>query len=146
MSLFSNAIPFDKTQIEQGIDLLEQKTSAELRVYIEPRVQNAPIFHRALQIFNALEMQQTQLRNGVLIYIAYKDHQLAIIGDESIHQFVGDAFWQQTHHMMVNEFKQNRYTEAVLLGIERIGAELAKHFPIQADDINELPNEVIIHG
>lgn len=146
MPLFSASIPFDKSQIEQAIFQLEQRTSAELRVYIEPHLQNAPILDRTLQIFDELGMKQTQLRNAVLIYIAYKDHQCSVLGDEGIHQFVGNEFWHRTHTAMVTEFKQGKHTEAVLVGIQLIGAELAKHFPVQADDINELPNEVIING
>ena len=146
MSLFSAKMPFDKARIEQAIVALEQQTSAELRVYIEPHLQNAPILDRTLQIFDELEMRQTQARNAVLIYIAHKDHQCSIIGDEGIHQFVGDAFWQQTHAAMVATFKQGKHTDAVVLGIQMIGDELAKHFPVQPDDVNELPNEVIING
>lgn len=146
MPLFSAPIPFDKSQIEQAIFQLEQQTSAELRVYIEPHLQNAPILDRTLQIFDELGMKQTQLRNAVLIYIAYKDHQCSVLGDEGIHQFVGNEFWHQTHTAMVAEFKQGKHTEAVLVAIHLIGAKLAKYFPIQPDDINELPNEVIING
>ncbi|PVX39872.1 TLP18.3/Psb32/MOLO-1 phosphatase superfamily protein [Pasteurella langaaensis DSM 22999] len=146
MPLFSAKIPFEKSHIEQAIVALEQQTSAELRVYIEPHLQNAPILNRTLQVFDELGMQQTQARNAVLIYIAYKDHQSAIIGDEGIHQFVGDDFWQQAHQVMVAQFKQGKHTDAVVLAIQMIGKELAKYFPIQPDDVNELPNEVIING
>lgn len=146
MPLFSVKIPFEKSVIEQAIITLEQQTSAELRVYIEAHLQNAPILDRTLQVFDELGMRQTQARNAVLIYIAYKDHQCAIIGDEGIHQFVGNDFWKQTHQAMVVQFKQGKHTEAVVLAIQMIGKELAKHFPIQPDDVNELPNEVIINA
>lgn len=148
MSLFSR-IPFDKNLIESAIARFEQESSAELRVYIErnlPKSENLSCVDRALQIFMQLEMDKTQAHNGVLIYIAHKSHQCAVIGDLGIHQFVGDNFWQQQCQLMINYFKNDEYTQAVVAAIESIGKELAIHFPVKPDDKNELPNEVIING
>ncbi len=145
MPLFSR-IPFDKKQIENAIAELEQQTSAELRVYIERHLpKNALILDRALAVFNQLDMHKTAARNAVLIYIAHKDHQCSIIGDQGIHQFVGDEFWQHQCQLMISYFKEKQYTLGVLAAIEKIGQELSLYFPIQPDDVNELPNEVIIN-
>lgn len=145
MPLFSR-IPFDKNKIEIAIQRLEKQSSAELRVYIERhKPADLQAFDRGLQIFYALNMQHTQSNNGVLIYIAYKDQQCAIVGDEGIHRYVGEQFWQEQYQIMANYFKQGHYTEGVLAVIENISLELTAHFPISADDRNELDNEVIIH-
>ncbi|MDG2914686.1 TPM domain-containing protein [Bisgaard Taxon 10/6] len=144
MSLFSR-IPFDKQLIERAIAKLEQQTSAELRVYIERYLKNMPVLDRTLQVFDELEMGKTQARNAVLIYIAHKDRQCAVIGDIGIHQFVGNEFWQQTTDAMIARFKQDNYTDGVVEAIQKIAKELAAHYPNRPDDVNELPNEVIIH-
>ncbi|MDO4430964.1 MAG: TPM domain-containing protein [Lonepinella koalarum] len=148
MSLFSR-FPFNKDKIEQEIAILEQQTSAELRVYIERHLptpgQNISVLDRTLAVFQELEMDQTQARNAVLIYIAYKDHRCAVIGDLGIHQYVGDEFWQRQYQQMIVAFAKKHYTEGVVVAIQQIGEELVKHFPIQPNDINELANEVIIN-
>ncbi len=148
MPLFSR-IPFAKQQIEDAIAHLESQTSAELRVYIERYMsdcdEGCSVVERALRVFEQLEMHATQARNGVLIYIAYKDHRCAVIGDSGIHQYVGEDFWQQQCTLMTADFKQHRYTDGVVHCIRRIAEKLAAHFPIQPDDSNELDNEVIIH-
>ncbi|PJG82654.1 TPM domain-containing protein [Caviibacterium pharyngocola] len=148
MGLFSG-IPFDKQQIEAAIYRLELLSSAELRVYIERNMPKTDrtysAVERALQVFDELEMTVTQARNGVLIYIAYKDHQCAIIGDQGIHQYVGDEFWRSQCELMIDHFKQNQYTQGVIAAIEQSGKKLAEHFPVQPDDKNELDNEVIIN-
>lgn len=148
MSLFSR-FPFNKAKIEQEIAILEQQTSAELRVYIERHLptsgQNISVLDRTLAVFQELEMDQTQARNAVLIYIAYKDHRCAVIGDLGIHQYVGDEFWQRQYQQMIVAFAKKHYTEGVVAAIQQIGEELVKHFPIQPNDINELANEVIIN-
>ena len=145
MFLFSR-IPFDKKQIEVAISQLEKRTSAELRVYIEHHLpKNSLNLDRSLAIFKQLEMDKTAARNAVLIYIAYKDHQCSIIGDIGIHQFVGDNFWQQQCKTMTSYFKNKQYSLGVVSTIEKIANELAKYFPLQINDIDELPNEVIIN-
>ncbi|MCK3657404.1 hypothetical protein A4G18_01370 [Pasteurellaceae bacterium Pebbles2] len=145
MSLFSR-IPFDKKDIEAAIIELEKTTSAELRVYIERHLpKNSGNLDRALAVFQQLDMHKTAERNAVLIYIAHKDHQCSIIGDQGIHQFVNDQFWQTQCQAMIGFFKQQQYTQGVVSAIEHIGRELTLHFPIQPDDVNELPNEVIIN-
>lgn len=147
MALFSR-IPFDKKQIENAIAQFEQQSSAELRVYIERKVpktsKNLTAVERNFQLFQQLEMEKTHARNGVLIYIAFKAKQCAIIGDQGIHQYVGQTFWQQQCELLISYFEQKKFTEGVIVVIQKIGQELALHFPIQPDDQNELPNEVII--
>ena len=147
MPLFSR-IPFNKAQIEAAIGRLEQQTSAELRVYIErhiPQEEKYSSLKRALHVFNELKMDTTKARNGVLIYIAFKDHQCSIIGDQGIHQYVGEDFWREQCDLMVTYFKRADYTAGIVEVIEQIGEELTKYFPIQTDDVNELENEVIIN-
>ena len=141
-------IPFDKKQIEEAIVNLEKQSSAELRVYIErkiPLTSSISDLERALQVFTLLEMEKTVARNGVLIYIAFKDHKCSVIGDQGIHQYVGDEFWRQICATMISHFKQKKYNEGIVNAIESIGKELALHFPHQPNDCDELSNEVVIN-
>lgn len=147
MAFFSR-LPFDKKAIEAAIARLEAQSSAELRVYIERKMPQSAKglsgMERALQVFDELAMTQTALQNAVLIYIGYQDHQCAIVGDKGIHQYVEANYWQQQCQLMIEHFKQKRYTQGIVDTIEQIANKLAAHFPIQPDDQNELDNEVII--
>lgn len=147
LSFFSNKLPIDTTIIEQAISHLEMQTSAELRVVVERKAQienseNAAIL-RATQLFNDLKMYETSERNGVLIYLSFKPHYVAIIGDEGIHQKVNDDFWEKIYATMCIACKNGEYTKAICDAIKTIEAPLAKHFPC-LNDKNELSNEVII--
>lgn len=146
---FFSRIPVDKKQIEAAISRLESHTSAELRVYIERKYPKASrdlsVMERALQIFDELNMANTAEKNGVLIYLNYKQHLCAIIGDQGIDQHLDAAYWQTQCDLMTADFKQRKYTAGIVAAIARITDVLAEHFPIQANDQNELPNEVIVH-
>ncbi|VEI45054.1 Domain of uncharacterised function (DUF477) [Actinobacillus equuli] len=86
-------MPVDTLRIEQAILHLEQQTSAELRVVIERKAKGkTDAMARANQLFDELKMRETADRNGVLIYLSFKPHNLAIVGDKAIHEKVGQVF------------------------------------------------------
>lgn len=147
-SFLSHKLPVDTNAIEQSIAHLEQQTSAELRVVIEQKakignVDNAALL-RANQLFNELEMRNTAERNGVLLYLSFKPHYVAVIGDEAIHQRVSPDFWQQVYTSMRTNCQKGDYTQAICEAIKAIELPLAQYFPYQTDDKNELSNEVVI--
>lgn len=148
MKLFSfllNKLPVDTSQIEQAISHLEQQTSAELRVIIERKTTGKmDAMARANQLFDQLNMRETAERNGVLIYLSFKPHHLAIIGDKGIHEKVGQVFWQLIYDAMKEQCQQKNYTQAICDGIKQVEIQLSTYFPKHSNDVNELSNEVII--
>ena len=75
----------EKEKIHTAIKQAEQNTSGEVRVYVESRCRFVDPIDRAAEIFYNLKMQATELHNGVLVYVAMKDRQLAIFADEGIY-------------------------------------------------------------
>lgn len=141
-------LPIDTQQIEQAIEMLEQKTSAELRVVVESKARlktnDNPAIARANALFEELNMDKTAERNAVLLYLCLKPHYLAVVGDRGIHHYVGDDFWQSVYQSMKKHAEQADYTQALCAGIQQVGEQLVQYFPRQADDKNELPNEVVL--
>ena len=125
--------------IAAAIRKAESETSGEIRVHVEGRCPGDPT-GRAREIFAALGMHRTTRRNGVLLYLAVRDRRLAVVGDEGIHRAVPDRFWEGIAVEMERHFGTGRFLGGLLSGIERIGAELASHFPGTPDDRNELPD------
>jgi uncharacterized membrane protein len=131
----------EELEVVEAIRVAEKNTSGEIRVHIEKKTSIAPI-ERALEVFYELNMDTTQERNGVIIYIAAKSKQFAIYGDKGINEKVATNFWDSTKDIMLNHFKNGENKLALVKGIESAGEQLKKHFPYQSDDINELPNEI----
>jgi uncharacterized membrane protein len=135
---------FSKEQqkaITNAIVQAELNTSGEIRVHVESYCKGNPM-KRALSLFHSLEMNKTQLHNGVLFYIAFKSHKLAIIGDEAIHRHVKQSFWNEQSANMQALFAQNLYTEALVAAILAAGEKLKEHFPHAETDVNELSDEI----
>jgi uncharacterized membrane protein len=127
--------------IRQAIMNAELDTSGEIRVHIENTCKDE-VMDRALLIFRKLGMERTESRNGVLIYLAVKNRKFAIIGDEGIHAVVTDNFWGNIKRKMLNHFRENQFTEGLVEAITETGLQLKKYFPHQANDVNELPDDI----
>jgi uncharacterized membrane protein len=147
-SLFRNIkryfSPEERQRIVEAVQKAETNTSGEIRVFIESRCSFMDALDRAKEIFSKLQMQNTAQRNAVLVYVAIKDRQLAILGDEGIHEKVGDEYWNDAVKKMITHFNRNNYTEGIRECVLEIGEALKNHFPYNKDtDINELPDDIV---
>jgi uncharacterized membrane protein len=131
----------NKLQITNAIRVAENNTSGEIRVHIEKHCKG-DVLDRAAYIFEKLEMHKTQLRNGVLFYLAIEDHKFAILGDAGINQKVSENFWEEIKEEMAGKFREGKFTEGLSTGIKQAGKQLKQHFPYQKDDVNELSDEI----
>ena len=131
----------DENEIVEAIRLAEKNTSGEIRVHIEQTTSKVP-FDRALEVFYELKMNETQLQNGVLIYLAIADKQFVICGDKGINEVVATDFWDSTKEIMAAQFKKGDFKQGLIDGIAQAGEQLKNYFPWQTDDTNELSNEI----
>ncbi|WP_346856532.1 TPM domain-containing protein [uncultured Draconibacterium sp.] len=130
-----------KLQITNAIRVAETNTSGEIRVHIENRCKG-DVLDRAAYLFEKLEMHKTDLRNGVLFYLAVEDHKFAILGDGGINAKVANDFWESTKEVVISKLKKGLYAEALSDGIIMAGEQLKANFPYQDDDVNELSDEI----
>ncbi len=131
----------NKLQIANAIRVAEMNTSGEIRVHVE-KYCKVDVLDRAAYIFEKLQMHKTQLRNGVLFYLAVEDHQFAILGDAGINIKVPGDFWESTKELVLSKFKEGNLTEGLTSGILMAGEQLKTHFPYLKEDINELSNDI----
>ncbi len=128
-------------RVVEAIKQAELNTSGEIKVHIENHCRGK-VEERSLYLFNRLKLHETAQRNGVLIYLAVKDHKFAILGDEGINNVVGADFWNDVRDLMLSHFKEGRFAEGLEEGIMRCGEKLKTYFPYQSDDINEIPDDI----
>lgn len=134
--------PQEIAQLKSAVANAEKMTSGEIRVFIEDRSEDGPL-DRAALLFGKLGMHQTDLRNGVLIYVAFADRKFAIIGDKGIHEKVGADFWDQIKVNMATNFKEGKILNGLLVAVKESGEALSKHFPYHGTDRNELSDDIM---
>lgn len=131
-------------ELLDAIAVAESKTSGEIRVHIENRLAGT-VLARAAEVFAQLGMDKTDERNGVLFYIAITDRKFAVIGDKGIDEKVPAAFWDTVRDAVQQHFKDGDFVGGLALGVTMAGDELAKNFPRNADDKNELSDDISIN-
>lgn len=131
----------EEHEIVEAIRQAEKQTSGEIRVHIEKKA-SGDAFERAKEVFHLLKMDATQLKNGVLIYLAVDDHSFVICGDKGIDDVVDDNFWNTTKDVMASHFKAGEFKAGLIAGIKMAGSELQHYFPCEEGDKDELANEI----
>ena len=134
----------EQQQIIEAVRNAERMTSGEVRVFVENRCSYMDAIDRAKEIFAELKMYETADRNAVLVYVALKDKQLAVFGDEGIHSKLGNEYWNTEVKKMIDNFNRENYAEGIKQVVEDIGEALTQLFPYNNDtDKNELPDDII---
>jgi uncharacterized membrane protein len=133
----------EHNRIVSAIREAESKTSGEIRVYIQRGKLNADPLIIAQKKFQRLGMSKTRERNAVLIFVAPRAHKFAVVGDKAIHEKCGKQFWQHVVSGMQTHFQNEKFSDAIVEGIEEIGKLLAAHFPRTSTFSNELPDEIV---
>lgn len=120
----------------------ESFTTGEIKVHLEDYASDN-YFDRAAELFAALKMHETNHRNGVLIYVAVKEHHFVVMGDVAINQKVEEGFWEKVAGIIHDDFHNKDYFEGIAKAIRLVGTEMKAHFPSDGEvNPNELTDEI----
>jgi len=139
-----------RATIERAITEVESRHAGEIRVAIETALDIPDLYfgvsalQRALAVFGLLGVWDTAANNGVLIYVLMADHEVQIVADRGIAAHVPKAEWAAICHAIETDFRAGRYGEGVAGGVRAVGGVLARHFPHEGGDRNELRDEIVI--
>ena len=97
----------------------------------------------ALASFTDQGLHHTRDHTGILILIALLEHRVEVLADRGINQKVNAGTWDEIVRMISAGIKSGQACNAFCQAIERCGDILATHFPRQADDKDELPNQLV---
>ena len=136
--------------IERAITTVEARHAGEIRFVIETSLDLPDLWanrsprDRAIDVFSQLRVWDTADNNGVLIYLLMAEHDVEIVADRGIAARVSAAEWEQVCRQMEAHFRDGRFKEGSLAGIEAVAGLLGQHFPAASGDRNEQPNRPIL--
>ncbi|HEY4093820.1 MAG TPA: TPM domain-containing protein [Luteibacter sp.] len=129
----------------------ERTHRGELRVAVESRLPFAAVSDgvtardRAAELFAHLRVWDTEDNCGVLLYVLLAEHRIEIVADRGIAAKVAADEWNAITSHMRDEFAKGHFREAVLTGVDEVGALLARHFPSDGSPrTNELPDQPLL--
>jgi uncharacterized membrane protein len=137
-------------RIENAIAASESRHSGQIRFAVENALDLQSLLRgesareRAIEVFAALRIWDTEHNNGVLIYLLLADRDVEIVADRGIHERVGGRAWEEVCREMEAAFRQRRFEAGVLGGIARASRFLETFFPRQTPGPNELPDRPVV--
>ncbi|PLY07143.1 MAG: hypothetical protein C0625_05880 [Arcobacter sp.] len=93
--------------------------------------------------FSNLGFQTTKTKQAIMFFVSLDEKYVEIITDSVIKEKIDDSYWQTIVDEFIIDVKNNNLSEGYLKAIKSCNEILIKNFPIQENDENELPNEVV---
>lgn len=139
-------------RLETRIRLSEARHTGQLRICIEAGLPLADLWRgttsrqRALHLFGALRMWDTEHNNGVLIYLLLADKKIEIIADRGLSRQVRPPEWDAVIRDMSHHMHQGLWETALGQAIDAVTDKLCQHFPVVEGQarVNELPDKPVI--
>lgn len=137
-------------EIGAAVEIAEAHQRGELRFVVEGPMpfadlrQGRSARQRAAELFSRLNVWDTEENSGVLIYVQLVDRQVEILADRGIAAKVAQAEWDAICRRMEAAFKAGDYRGGALIAIHQAGALLTEHFPADARNPNELPDQPVV--
>jgi len=133
--------------IEQAVADAERKTSGEIRFAIETQLAIHELWNdkspreSAAETFARLHVWDSELNNGVLIYVLMADRDVEIVADRGAAARISPAEWEAACRLMETHFREGRFKDGALAGVDAVGRLLEREFPSRPGDRDELPNQ-----
>lgn len=99
---------------------------------------------RSIDVFAMQRVWDTQLNNGLLIYLLLADRDVEIVADRGIADKVPQSQWEAICRDMEKCFRENKFEQGVITGIEAVAQLLRAHFPHSRGNANEISDKPII--
>lgn len=137
-------------QITNAVAAAEKTTSAEIAVFVREWTEVGALLGRAAsparirayaeKLFLKNGLDHTRDRNAVMLYITLHERIAVVLGDTGIHAQVEDGAWESVTAAVVAQARKGDIAGGIVAAVAQIGGLLSAHFPLKADDTNELPD------
>ena len=108
------------------------------RIIAGRRAMREAVRRRALRHFVESAVYDTAGRTGVLLFISLLERRVELIADRGINAAVEAGVWDGIAAELITGIREDRMGEAVEKAVTAVGAVLAEHVPVSADDVNEI--------
>jgi len=119
------------------------RVEALKKLFIGIRRKEEAVRLRAERAFFERGLYRTKKNTGVLFFLSLLERKVWVLADRGIYEKMD----QETLNRYANEvsrgIREGRACEALSQAIQGIGVLLSRHFPITADDTDELPDDVM---
>lgn len=136
-------IPVDVALAFAAGALFSWQTPTVRRLFCSARSREQNVQRAALEVFHRDKLSRTQGRTALLIVVGVFERRAAVIGDLGIDpEAMGSAVQQAVEGVQGSVRGLFPRLETFARAVEALGPALSTALPRQADDVNELPDEL----
>ncbi|MCD6177641.1 MAG: TPM domain-containing protein, partial [Candidatus Cloacimonetes bacterium] len=114
------------------------------RLIVPKKIRQQKVQERAIRYFMQSGVYNTKDRIGILIFISIMERRVELLADSGINEKIPEEKWQNIVDNIITGIKQKNIAIHLTESISKCGDLLAEHFPIQANDKNELTDDIEI--
>ena len=96
--------------------------------------------------FSNLGLNRTKTNQALMFFVSLDEKYVEIIADDTISSKISNEYFQEIVDEFILDVKNNQLSNGYLKAIQACSHKLIQEFPIQANDENELANDVIELG
>jgi putative membrane protein len=113
------------------------------RLIVPRGVMQEKVQNRAMRHFMESGVYNTKDRTGILIFISRLERKVILLADSGINAKIEQQQWDGILQGVIEGIRNRTLASSLCTAIETCGTLLATHFPIQADDVNELHDGIV---
>lgn len=102
------------------------------------------VIERAQLEFYWANLQKTEGRTGILIFLSLMERECVVLADQGISKLLPKETWDEVVKTVIGGIKEKKASEGLSKAVLMCGEILAKHFPASAQNPNELANHLIV--
>ncbi len=114
-------------RIHRAVQAAEANTSGRIIVYIG-RHRTRDALAEGHRLFRKLGMEMDDKKTGLLFFIAPKAQTFSVIGGTTLHERLGQEWWDALAAKIGAQFREGRFTDGLVSAIEEAGRVLHLHF------------------
>jgi putative membrane protein len=123
--------------------VLVKRWPALKRLFLSRREVNEEVEEAAVTAFFRHALYRTREATGVLIFVSVFERKVWVLADRGINAKVEQSTWDAVIRGVVAGIKAGRQGDALCDAVRQVGDILAEHFPVRADDEDELEDLII---
>lgn len=120
-----------------------KRTYCLKRLFVSQKEMEEEVEEAGTTSFFHKGLYRTRDETGILIFISVFERKVWVLADRGINEKVKPGQWNESVNMIIDGIKNNNQAEAICKAIDEMGRILKEHFPIKADDTDELKNLIV---
>jgi uncharacterized membrane protein len=114
-------------EVKEKIAAIEQETHSKIVIHVLSS-HAGDLRSRAVKEFSKHELFHKEIKTGILLLISLKSRQFQILGDEHIHQKLGEKGWSDLSDKLSGNFREGKFFEGIRFLLDDLEEHLKTHF------------------